>query len=607
MNNEEYNKRRSMVVFRIEHIDDEYTAFCAATQASDRFLCSGSLLEHGERLKLQVNVGGILSFAQAITKSRISAHDFSWIFSSCSKTCDYTDGMIDLYRDSRKVYAIVMAEGVKEDSENEWFDDYDDGRPSIYVINELFKMLSDADAVIEITSYGVSGSDVKYGQVLVSLPEEITLRIRSVLSMIFPKTVAVELSNESNCDNQDSNLTYKMLSYITRRIVYMKICQPVKKAEEDEDDIDDDNDERNEDHKPDDSDSVDSFDTCTPIDDLDLSVRAYNCLKRAGIDTIEKLKTKSTDDLIRVRNLGKKSMEEVLQKLSEFKAYKKIVIKPKSDYQAMLNELIGLKEVKEQFRKIAALAKMQHNLAEEGMPSPCVSLNMEFVGNPGTAKTTVARIAAGLLSEIGILKSDEIVEVGRADLVAKYVGHTAVKVKEVFEKAKGKLLFIDEAYSLLDGCRGEFGDEAINTIVQEIENNRNDTVVVFAGYPNDMEALFKSNPGLRSRVPFTIHFNDYNCEEMTQIVEFEAKKKGFLIDSEAIDRIKDICFEAAGQPNVGNGRFCRNLLENALISYASRVYENDDASCRNQTLISEDFKQIIRINQAQKPKIGFCA
>ena len=160
-------------------------------------------------------------------------------------------------------------------------------------------------------------------------------------------------------------------------------------------------------------------------------------------------------------------------------------------------------------------------------------LNMEFIGNPGTAKTTVARITAGILHEIGLLPTSELVEVGRADLVAKYTGQTADKVKEVFQKAKGKLLFIDEAYALTDCWENSYGDEAISTIVQEMENNREDTVVIFAGYPDKMNEFFSRNPGLRSRVPFTIRFSDYSAEEMAQIVEAEAKKRGFSLMPEA--------------------------------------------------------------------------
>ena len=220
-----------------------------------------------------------------------------------------------------------------------------------------------------------------------------------------------------------------------------------------------------------------------------------------------------------------------------------------------------------------------------------LNLNMEFIGNPGTAKTTVARIVAEILYKEGITRQRKLYEVGRADLIAKYVGQTADKVKNVFYRAKGKLLFIDEAYSLLESRKGDFGDEAINTMVQEMENNRQDTVVIFAGYPDEMKEFFLRNPGLRSRVPFTIGFADYSAEEMVSITELEAEKRGFTVSAEAKETLTAVCQIAAGHPENGNGRFCRNLAENAILNYASRVYGSEDSSAeKDYTLYPCDLK-----------------
>ena len=259
----------------------------------------------------------------------------------------------------------------------------------------------------------------------------------------------------------------------------------------------------------------------------------------------------------------------------------------------MLAQLIGLKDVKEQVRKIAAFARMKKDMETLGRASVPVALNMEFVGNPGTAKTTVARILAGIFKEIGILSSSQIVEAGRADLVAGYIGQTAINVKSVFKRARGKLLFIDEAYSLASDSQRDFGYEAVNTIVQEMENSRSDTVVVFAGYPEEMENFFSMNPGLRSRVPFRISFPDYSTDEMAQIVTLEAQKRGFSLCPRALEKAVSLCGEAKHRSDAGNGRFCRNLVENAILGYALRVYgegaEDADGAVKDFTLVEEDF------------------
>ena len=345
----------------------------------------------------------------------------------------------------------------------------------------------------------------------------------------------------------------------------------------------------------------------TDIGELKLSIRAYNCLKRACINTVEELCMKSDDELRNLRNMGRRSFEEIKQKLAEFQGLAIATPLTETSYMERLDDLIGLTDVKEQIKKIAAFAKMRKDMAENGNADISVALNMGFVGNPGTAKTTVARIAAGIFHEIGLLPCNELVEVGRADLVAKYVGHTAIKVKEVFARAKGKVLFIDEAYALVDDRAGSFGDEAINTIIQEMENNRDKTIVIFAGYPDEMESLFSRNPGLRSRVPFNIDFSDYSVEEMVKIAELEARRRGFSIDEEACEKVTAICSEAAHHSNAGNGRFCRNIIENAILGYAARIYGDDDDKDKNCILAAEDFTFPIGMNDTKKIMIGFHA
>ena len=151
----------------------------------------------------------------------------------------------------------------------------------------------------------------------------------------------------------------------------------------------------------------------------------------------------------------------------------------------------------------------------------------------------------------------------------------------MFEKARGKLLFIDEAYSLVDSEENSFGDEAITAIVQQMENHRKDTIVILAGYPDKMDELFRRNPGLRSRVPFSIRFADYTAEEMAEIVRIEASRRGFSIEASAMTEVLDLCRKAASGPEKGNGRFCRNLAENAILEYAFRLY-GEETDCREK-------------------------
>ena len=205
-----------------------------------------------------------------------------------------------------------------------------------------------------------------------------------------------------------------------------------------------------------------------------------------------------------------------------------------------------------------------------GMDSYKTSLHMVFTGNPGTAKTTVARLITQIFVKEGILDTGNYVECGRADLVGKYVGWTAKTVKSKFREATGGVLFIDEAYSLVDDSNS-FGDEAINTIVQEMENHRDDVIVIFAGYPDKMKDFFAKNEGLRSRIAFHLDFPDYNAEELVDILKLMADKKGYKLNPDIERKCLEIFAQAVKKEEFGNGRYVRNLLEQAMMAQSRRI------------------------------------
>ncbi len=296
----------------------------------------------------------------------------------------------------------------------------------------------------------------------------------------------------------------------------------------------------------------------------------------------------------------------------EVAAKVQILKKPEKDEPSAaekLEKLIGLSNTKAKIREIMAYACMQKRMKALGKKANNLCFNMVFTGNPGTAKTTVARLVAGILYEEGIIKTGKFMEVGRSDLVAVYIGQTAVKIKKVFKDIKGGVLFVDEAYSLCDGNYNGYGDEALATIVQEMENNR-DTVVIFAGYPREMEELLNQNPGLRSRFPINLSFDDYSADELTAITEIEAERMGFSIEPDAMEKIEIICASAMKSRGFGNGRFCRVLAESAEMKHALSLCEKIDSVGESElfTLVSEDFEMPsnMKINKC-KNNLGFCA
>jgi AAA+ superfamily predicted ATPase len=281
--------------------------------------------------------------------------------------------------------------------------------------------------------------------------------------------------------------------------------------------------------------------------------------------------------------------------------------KPKGSAYAELEEMIGLADAKAVIRQAIDYHKAQRLFKEKGMTSEHTAMHMVFTGNPGTAKTTAARLFAQIMKDNGLLSAGGLYEVGRSDLIGKYVGWTARIVKEKFKEAKGSVLFIDEAYSLVDDRDGLYGDEAINTIVQEMENHREDMVVIFAGYPDKMEGFLQKNPGLRSRVAFHVPFADYNPEDLVQITELLADRKNITLAPDVKDKLLPIFAGAMKRDDFGNGRFARNMLEKAQLKHASRLIAMDIDAVSKQdvcTLTAGDF-EAPATKDAPKIRIGF--
>lgn len=275
-----------------------------------------------------------------------------------------------------------------------------------------------------------------------------------------------------------------------------------------------------------------------------------------------------------------------------------------------LNDLIGLVSAKAVIRKAVAKFKLNKLCIDKGIPREKASMHMVFTGNPGTAKTTVARLFAELLKDEKVLSTGCFVEAGRADFIGQYVGQTAPLVRQKFHEAKGGVLFIDEAYSLCDDDQRGYGDEAISAIVQEMENHRDDVIVIFAGYPEPMQKFLDRNPGMRSRIAFHVDFDDYSIDELCDITGLMADKKGLTITDAALKKLRDNYAEAMKQTGYGNGRYVRKMLEEAEMNMAERMLETGclDDPADLITIIEEcDIPDMQPDKVTQQKHIGFVA
>ena len=276
-------------------------------------------------------------------------------------------------------------------------------------------------------------------------------------------------------------------------------------------------------------------------------------------------------------------------KEEETKAEEKKEEKPEKDPMEELNELVGLDKLKKDVEELINLMKLQKMREERGMKSVDISKHLVFSGNPGTGKTTVARILAKLYKQAGILSKGQLVEVDRSGLVAGYVGQTAIKTAEKIQEAMGGILFIDEAYALVKEGQ-DYGQEAIDTILKAMEDNREDFVVIVAGYPDLMETFINSNPGLRSRFNKYFFFEDYTAEELKKIFDIYLKKNDYTLSDEArviVEKHLDDMVKNKDS-NFANAREVRNYFEKIVNRQASRAVNIKDATNEDLGLITPD-------------------
>lgn len=244
---------------------------------------------------------------------------------------------------------------------------------------------------------------------------------------------------------------------------------------------------------------------------------------------------------------------------------------------AELNSLIGLKNIKALVNELLAYSDIQAKRRENGLNTDPMALHMIFKGNPGTGKTTVARLLGKIFKGKGLLETGHLIEIERADLVGEYIGHTAHKAREQLKKALGGILFIDEAYSLARGGEKDFGKEAIDALVKGMEDHKDNLILILAGYKDEMDTFIKTNPGLKSRFPIHMEFDDYNLEELLEIADSMLEIRQYKMSLSGKAKLSQILAAKRSRDGIhsGNARLVRNLIEGSIRKQAVRLKGNN--------------------------------
>lgn len=315
--------------------------------------------------------------------------------------------------------------------------------------------------------------------------------------------------------------------------------------------------------------------------------------------TVSKCEVKRMNEPIRMKNNGQisimlnvKKQEKVRQINKEKSPTLLLEHSVLREIEREMDSLVGMEHIKKMIKEIYAWLYINKKREEFGLKAGNQVLHMMFKGNPGTGKTTVARLIGKLFKKMEVLPKGHLIEAERADLVGEYIGHTAQKTRDLIKKALGGILFIDEAYSLGRGGEKDFGKEAIDTLVKQMEDKQNEFILILAGYSREMEHFLSLNPGLQSRFPLVFHFPDYTVNELMQIGDRMLREKDYILTKEAEAKLKDHLLYVKGVRGIhfSNGRYVRNVLEKAIRAQALRLlHEKNLDRTILTTLQSEDF------------------